>query len=336
MIDSFVLLIVGIFIVCFTAYDFFYTTLSFNGAGIMSKTTTGALSSFFLYLNRHTSSRAILKLSGLVHVLVSLLLWIGLLWVGLFLILSSSSTSIVHATSREPANLVNIFYFSGYTLSTLGMGDFVPAAKGWQVVVAIFSFSGFIFLTTGLSYLLNLTSAVLRKRSLSLYISNLGDSPEEIVANAYDGENFSRLTSRVSTLQEKINKHNQSHFAYPISHYFYSTTRTESLAITLTSFDEALTIIQHYVKKRGSVEDDIRPVREAIDSFLNTVQYGFMTKLEDQKGISPNIDKLRGHNISIKQSTSIDDELLGERRSLLSGFLKSSGWNWNDIYNQDT
>ncbi len=61
MVEFYLGLIAGVLLVGITAFDFFYTTLSFNGAGFINKNTTVALSSFFLLWHKHTSSRSISK-----------------------------------------------------------------------------------------------------------------------------------------------------------------------------------------------------------------------------------------------------------------------------------
>ncbi|MEX0646133.1 MAG: potassium channel family protein [Balneolaceae bacterium] len=331
MIDSPWILIAGAVIVIIITLDFFYTTLSFNGAGPVNKITTVGLSSFFLFLTRRLPGLGILRFSGLCNLLLSLILWVGLLWLGLFLMLVSDSTSVVHSTSGEPADIINKIYFSGYVLSTMGNGDYAPSGEGWEVIVAFFSFSGFIFLTTAISYLLNITSAVHHKRSLSLYISNLGKSPEEIIMNTYKNGKFSLLIERIPQLQEKLNKHSQNHFAYPVVHFFYSTSRNEALAVNMTNLDEALTIIQHSVERDSSVDYEILPLREAIDGFLDVVQYSFIQKLEEQTDASPDWNKLRKSGIKLTEPELPGGKLI-ERRALLAGFLKSSDWCWSDVY----
>lgn len=333
---SFIILVSGILLVTVTALDFFYTTLSFNGAGPINKAATATLSSFFLFLADVFSNRRILKFSGLSHILMSISLWVLLLWIGLFLILSSAESAVVHSSSRAPANLVNIFYFSGYVLSTLGNGEFIPASENWQLTVAFFSFSGLIFITTGISYLLNLASAILHKRTLALSISNLGASPEEIVTHTYGNGNFQILIDRLPDLQNKINKHNQHHFAYPISHYFYSISHEESLALNLSRLDEALTIIYYHTEKSVMVEKEISIIRQAIHSFLEVLQHSFFSELEDHEDITPDLEELKKQGVHlIGQLPERKKPALKKRRSLLAGFMRSSGWSWQDVYSQN-
>lgn len=218
-------------------------------------------------------------------------------------------------------------------LSTLGNGQYIPNSGTWQIIIAAFSFAGFIFITTAMTYLMNLTSAVIHKRELSLFISNLGVTPEEILFNSYNGTNFKRLTRLAPDLQQMINKHSQNHYAHPGVHYFYSIPRDQSLSVNLTNLDEAITLLETRVKNDTSIDEDLRPLRNAIDKFLRTIQHHFIKTSDLEIECKPDFQHLKQSGISI------DNELFKEirthkRRMLLSGLLQSSGWSWKDIYKQ--
>lgn len=299
----------------------------------MTKRTTNFVSGIFLSINNHTSTRTVLSFSGVIHILILAFLWIGLLWLGFFLILFSSDISVIHSISKESASLVNKIYFSGYILSTLGNGEFIPTSRSWQVTVALFSFSGFFFITTTISYLVNLNSVILHKRTLSLLISNLGESAEDIVINTYSKGNFSYLLRLIPRLQEEINELNQNHLAYPVSHYFTSISTQNSLPINLFNLDEALTIIKYQVDKEQSLENDIRPLRDAIKKFLTTIRNNFVTEIQDERKLSPNKQKFQDLGIPLADQSDIhkNTESIKERRYLFYGFFKSNGWNLKDI-----
>jgi len=327
-------LILGIAIVIITACDFFYTTVSFNGAGVVARNTSLALAAVFLWGNERTKHRKLFRYSGLTHILTLILLWIGLLWAGFFLLLMSDPGSVVEAGSGSRASALTKLYVSGYTLSTLGVGDYIPGTEGWQIIMAAFSFAGFIFITTAMTYLMSLTSAVIHKRNLSLFIANMGESPEEIIANSYDGESFPGLVNVAPTLREMINKHNQNHFAHPAVHYFYSTSRKESLSVNIANLDEALSIIFHLSEKPASVPHELRALRKAIDSYLDSIGHNFFTPIKDKINHTPDFQRLEEQQVTLPDTHAAEDYAasFSERRSLLAGLLQSSGWRWNDIY----
>lgn len=324
--------VAGIFLILIIAGDFFYTTLSFNGAGKLAHRVSSFVASLFLWLNQKTGTRSLFKFSGAVHVLILVMMWISLLWIGFFLLLLGDPFSVVDTSTGTPVNAINKLYFSGYVLSTLGNGQYIPGSVFWQIVVAIFSFAGFIFITTAMTYLMNLTSAVIHKRKLSLFISNLGNTPEVIISNSYNGVNFERLTRLASDLQQMINEHSQNHYAHPGVHYFYSLKHSESLSVNLTNLDEALTLLQLHVNTDKSVDQDLRPLRNAISAFLSTVQHHFIKSPSYEDVNNADIQFLKEKGLSVKDQ-NIEIETCNSRRMLLSGLLQSSGWSWTDIYN---
>src|SRR5690606_21164350 len=102
--------------------------------------------------------------------------WIILVWVGLFLVFTSNPEAIVNSDGIA-ANLWERLYFTGYVLSTLGMGNFYPTSPFFEILTSFFSFFGFIFFTSSITYFLSVSSALVKKRLLAKTINNLGKSP---------------------------------------------------------------------------------------------------------------------------------------------------------------
>tara|TARA_R110002124_G_scaffold126919_3_gene286768 strand:- start:195 stop:1202 length:1008 start_codon:yes stop_codon:yes gene_type:complete len=328
-------LLLGSLVTLVIAYDFFYTTLSFNGAGYISRLLSKLLSTFFLFLNSFILKRKVLRYSGVAHLLSLMGLWIGLLWFGFFLLLMSDPVSVLEASTKNPASPLTKVYVSGYTLSTLGVGDYIPGTKGWQVIMAAFSFVGFIFVTTTMTYLMNLANAVIHKRNVSLFISNMGASAEEIIANSYDGNSFTGLSSTAPLLREMINKHNQNHLAHPGVHYFYSSKKAESLSINIANLDEALSTIFHFYKEEEKSYSELYALRKAINAYLDSIRHRFYSAKEHQQPHIPDFKKIHGmnNNIQIIDPKNLDEfqSSISDRRNQLLGLLKSDGWSWQDV-----
>ncbi len=125
-------------------YDFFFTTLSGSGAGFISKFFS-SIANKFIQLGVKFFGRGMYSFSGLIINLQILAVWLLMAWVGLFLVYSSNPEAIINSEGRVAQNLERL-YFTGYTLSTLGMGDFKPTKASFQILTSYFSFFGFIFL----------------------------------------------------------------------------------------------------------------------------------------------------------------------------------------------
>jgi hypothetical protein len=117
-------------------------------------------------------------------------------------------------------------------------------------------------------------------------------------------------------------------------HYFYSTARDESLSINLANVDEAITILIHYVEPKKWREQDIAPLRDAINKFLATASHHYHLIPEEIAAYQPDIEYLKSRNIPLKehQAMSSSRAEMNERRSSLQGLLHSNGWSWSDVY----
>lgn len=329
------IMLAGILVVTLTVYDFFNTTLSSNGAGFMTHRVSHLIWQGFLRISRFRGKPQVLKSAGISVILTLIILWLGLLWLGLFLIFLSDDNSVVTSSKSVPASVLDKLYYSGYTLSTMGNGDFKPSSVAWQLVTAVFSFAGFIFITTAMTYVISVASAVIDKRSLSLFIANMGNSPQQILSNVWDGERLSGLTSVATELRQMINRHVQNHTAYSTLHFFHSGRQRNSIAINIAKLDEVLSIAT--VLFDPVIEEDqraLRPLRHALSAFLETLDDTFVRSAQEID-VLPDLSELKDKQIEVLTEPAIIDEKLGElkaRRKLLSGFLYNSGWSWKDIY----
>lgn len=197
-------LFLGIVVVFLTMYDFFFTTLSGGGAAFITRYVT-FISHKSLLVGVKLFGRRTFIFSGMVVNISVLFVWLTLVWFGLNLIYSSDPGSLVNDSIREANNWERL-YFTGYTLSTLGIGNFKPISPAFELLTSIFSVFGFIFFTTSMTYIISVSSAVIHKRSLALSIRNLGRTPEEMVYRLLNQDtSFSR--QNLALLQEKIERH---------------------------------------------------------------------------------------------------------------------------------
>ena len=328
-------LLAGILIVVLTVYDFFSTTLSSNGAGFMTHRVSHLIWQSFLRVSRLSDSPPVLKSAGISVILTLIILWLGLLWLGLFLILLGDYDSVVTAAKGLPASALDKLYYSGYVLSTMGNGDFKPGSTRWQLVTAVFSFAGFIFITTAMTYVISVASAIIDKRSLSLFIANMGDSPQELLTNAWDGESLSGLTSVATELRQMINRHVQNHRSYSTLHFFHSGRKRSSIAINIVKLDEALSIA--LLLFDPGIEKDqraLRPLRNALSMYLDTLDKTFVQSAQEID-VLPDLSDLKGEQMEVLTDSAAIKEKWSEltpRRKLLAGFLYNNGWNWEDVY----
>lgn len=318
------LLSIGLLLLVLIIYDFFFTTLSGSGAGFISKSVAS-----FSYVTTRLSSkifgRKVFDYSGMIVNLGVLFVWILLVWLGLFLVYSYDPSGITNSDSR-PANWVERLYYTGYVLSTLGLGNFKPTTPFLEIMTSIFSFFGFIFFTSSMTYLISVSSAVIRKRTLSRSISNLGKNSEE-VAEKLSKVNSSYQDQQLLSLQEKIDNHLVSHQAYPVVHFFSHSNPDNCFSTNFARLDEALSIILNPEndKEKEVGKEELQLLRSTMTNLLIHLHENFSASLPKPEN--------RGKERSANSGNLSQEQLSNpeERRELLSSLLRNEGFSWQSI-----
>ena len=318
-------LVLGILILLVTFYDFFYTTLSASGAAFITKYFSMFLHRFLLGTAK-ILGRKVFSLSGVWINLPMLFLWLLLFWIGLFFVFSYNPEGIVSSTGKV-ASAVERFYFTGYVFSTMGLGNFKPITPFFEVLTSIFSFLGFIVITTSMTYFISVSSAVIEKRSISLLIRNIGKNPQEVLDNLLETKPPLR-GQQFSTLQQFIDKHSNNHQSFPVIHFYNTPKLDSSLSINLTVMDEALSIILNS-EKLNELHSEIQPLRKSITNFLDHVQEKFNIKLDS----APTV-KWQDLNLTsdVLQEGEFSQNELASRRKILGGLLKGENYGWKEVY----
>lgn len=165
-------------------------------------------------------SRIYFSFVGTTILVTIIVMWTFLLWAGWSLFFLIDPGSVVLAETGKPAELLEVFYFTGYTLITLGNGEYRPEGAFWQLATLAAATTGFFVITLSITFLLSVLPAVVEKRQLSSYLASLGMSPKEILTAHWDKENCQRLTRHLSNVNDSLSRVAQQHLAYPVLHYF--------------------------------------------------------------------------------------------------------------------
>ncbi|WP_373057566.1 ion channel [Zunongwangia sp. H14] len=317
-------LIIGAVLLILVVYDFFFTTLSGSGAGLITK----PVSKFTYKISRLIAGifgRKVYNFSGLAVNLVVLVVWVLMVWLGLFLLYSSNPSGIVDSKGVVATDWERL-YFTGYTISTLGMGNFKPVTVLFEIFTSCFSFFGFIFFTSSMTYLLSVSSALINKRSLALSVQNLGKDPQDIAEKILK-MNTAYSYQQFLTLQEKIDRHAVNHQAYPVLHFYSHKDSEVCLSINLTRLDEALNILLSS-PEAGDLRRELQPLRIAITRFLKHINENYLH-------VSSSEEKTVKSYPFPYQTTGVEEESLDKRRNILLALLKSESFTWDDVTGQN-
>lgn len=307
----------GLLLLVLIIYDFFFTTLSGSGAGLISK-KVASFSYRSLRQFSGSTNRKVFEYSGMIVNLSVLFVWIVLVWLGLFLVFSYDPAGVTNSSST-PANWTERLYFTGYILSTLGLGNFKPVTPFFEIVTGIFSFFGFIFFTSSMTYLISVSSAVIRKRTLSRSISTLGKNPSEIADKL---KNFqpSYRDQQILSLQQQITSHLVSHQAYPVVHFFSHKNPENCFNLNFVRLDEAITILLQENRENisgATGKDEMQLLRSTMSDLLTHMKEHFSDSLPKPH------DEIRIDHVK--------DAGLDQRRKLLLSMLKSEKFDWEYV-----
>jgi hypothetical protein len=120
--------------------------------------------SLLLSINKRMGRRKVLEIGGAV-ILVSILInWLLLIWLSASLLFISQPDSLMNVETNSPTTVVNKIFYTGYTLSTLGLGDMEPEGNFWDILTAILSFTGLILISIAITYLIPVVSAEIARK----------------------------------------------------------------------------------------------------------------------------------------------------------------------------
>lgn len=333
---NYLLLILGVVIFVVTINDLISTTFSPNGAGFFTTVITQSIYALFRKMCLKFKWMNLFEKVGIIIIVLIILFWYLSIWLGSSLIFSADSTSVVESQNQEYATTLEQFYYTGFTLTTLGVGDFKASSDGWRIFTVFLSLTGFILITTGISYMIPALSAVVEKRKLGSYVSILGTSPQAILEHHWQ-DDFNVLESHFVTLTEMIIKHNQQMLAYPVIYCFYTTNSRKAAVLNIARLDEALSIILKLVpdEKRPS-RQSMNPLRNAITDFIQ-IQQKYFTHLEAGEPGLPEVNQLLEAGIPLKDNYADLPEAyqdLRERRTELRILLRDQGRDFHNIYDE--
>jgi hypothetical protein len=258
------------------------------------------------------------------------LLWAVLLWAGWVVLYSADPGSLLRTQTHTPASLADRIYFTGYSLVTLGNGDFSPQGSPWEIATALASLSGLLVLSLSVTYLLAVVQAVVAKRSFASQVWALGHSGEELVLRAWNGTGFPSVELQIVSLTEQLGHVTEQHQAYPMLHYYHDSRLPQSVATAIAILDDALTTWMRIVAR------DARPApivleggRATVREFLETLRSAYIDRAtEDPPPLG--LARLRdgGVPLSNEDPTRDGDPALSAHRRLILGFLQAERRGW--------
>lgn len=316
----------GVALLVLVAYDVISTTLSVGTGG---GPLTSRLGAGWWHVARRLATRPdspIIVSAGPVMVLMTIGVWLGLLWAGWTLVFAADPEAVLSSTTRQPAPGWSRVYFAGFTVFTLGVGDFVPNGQPWEVLTAVAVMSGLGITTLAVTYLVPVVGAVTDRRVQANTIAGMGATPQDIVLSGLRDRRFPFFDHRLQALSDSLLQTAERHLAYPVLHYFHSRQRHVDLRTQAYLLGEAVTLLQH------GVTEDVRPHPAVLDGLRHAISQlilrGTDEPADDGTPALPELGPLREAGIPTVDDDAFERSVadLADHRRRLARFASESLW----------
>ena len=319
-----IFLILGLLVTILTFWDFFHTTISGNGFGPISLRINKLLARIIL----HARSKLLFHYSGFIHVLVYIFSLFLLLLLGSFLVFLGNGEMVIHEDTQLPATPVQRFYYICYLLSTAGFGKFVPGNATSDFFSSIYSFLGFILLTTSVTYLISVINSVLVKKELALYISGLGENISDLYHYFTVRKDSQLLIGEKGYLRQMINKCTSNLNTFPILCYFITRHQRYALILQLARLYEILL----FLKTRNDTKNEdnaiiLKSMLKTIENFLKQEEGSSFIFDHDKTGLKKLRLFWKKHTGEYLEETPFDPQM--------NHALQKAGWDWEDVYRNE-
>lgn len=324
-------LLAGGAILLLSTADLLWTTLSLRGAGPVSSILMRLVWESFRLCSRGPLRKA-MAAAGVATLVVTLVSWVVLAWLGWLLIFSSDPGSIVASSTKAPADAAERVYFVGFVLSTLGVGDYVPDRPVWQVVTPVAAVHGLMVMTIAITYLVGALSAGVTVRQLAAHVDAIGSSPQSMLLTGWNGRDFGSLASHLTSITPTLLQASQMYLAYPVLHYFYSEKADAAPSVAIARLEEALSLLEHGLEPRHEPDRSLlRPPRRAIDAFLDKVGHRYANN--EPPPAAPSLQPLRDGGLATVDQARFDRvlETRAAPRRILHAMVRDNGWEWGRV-----
>ena len=326
---NWIFFVVGGALLTLVVVDMLWTTLWPDGG---SAPVSARLSNvLWRGIRRTGSSRStIVSLAGPIVLTATLVTWVSMLWVGWTLVFAGGENSLRDTSDGSSVTWPGRFYYVGYSMFTMGNGDFAPVGGFWQVLTGLTTASGMLLVTLGVSYVLSVLGAVAQKRSFAGTVKGLGTSGAALVRAGWNGRDLHDLDLPLSALAADASSLADKHKTYPILHYYHSSSAQNASALAVATLDDALTLIRYGIADRTLYNAAVvENTRSSVGSYLATLHEAFI-EAADQTPPPPSLRSVREAGIPTVDDTEFADSLraLDDRRRRLLGVVQADAWTW--------
>lgn len=192
--------------------------------------------------------RRVLALGGPLLLPLTVALWAGELVAAFSLVyLPLVDTLALSQPAEGPATWVTALYYSGYSATTLGVGDVMATTTPLRLLGVLEAALGFSLFSVAVTYLLSVYGALTRTTSLARGIARFvrradGGDAVDLLVRVHDTGTQDQLTRWLSQTSFDLQRVIQGQAQYPLLHYFHMLDDESALPLTLPDLLETVTL----------------------------------------------------------------------------------------------
>ncbi|MBD3675665.1 MAG: two pore domain potassium channel family protein [Planctomycetaceae bacterium] len=321
--------VIGGLVVLALTVDAVVTTLLLSGAGFLSKYLTRFIGRCCMSREREFIS----KNASVFALLATFVLWSLLLLAGWALIFCGSSEAVIESENKDPADLLSRIYFAGFTITTLGTGNYIPNGPLWQLLSVVAAANGFFIVTICVTYTFSVLTALNERRSIGVAIGHLGHTPVDLLKYALDAESRQLISNQLQDLTLRLQLASVKTDAYPVIEYTHVPDRQHSFAIGVAKLGEACLLSEQLMPSAQSFPKVITdPLWKAV--YLITGE----TNSNGEESADYSAQLLMPYFDQLDAQMNCEEKLkmppTSEKRDRLSAWLAWHHRDWNDVYGE--
>ncbi len=163
---------------------------------------------------------------------------------------------------------IEALYFSGITLTTLGYGDISPRSTAMRLTALSEASAGFAFISLAVTYLLTVTNALERKRTVALsfyHQAEQGADAAGFLIHHFRRGEFQGLENIFATAARDLQSLLESHVEHPVIHYFHPVEVHKSLPRMLFLVLEIRSVMKCCLDRDSYASIRVHPEAETLE-----------------------------------------------------------------------
>ena len=324
--------ILGVLVVLCVAQDVFQTVLfPASGRGVLRKPLQSAVWRVFrrsALWARGSAQRSVLAYCGPTQIAVLISVWFLLLIVGWALIYQPAlGSGIASGSGHTDTGWATALYYSGFLITTLGTGDYVPTNALWRILAIVETASGFVTISMVITYFLNVYGNLTTRNAFALGVYHRTaqtDDAARFVANLVDDADLPDARGYMSDTASVLRRVLQSHRSYPVLRYFHYRNTYYALPRMLLTLLDARSLVvsaidqQRYAGIAASTAlDELDQAADALLTELIPHAHAASITDADRERWTERFDNalhvLRRHSISVDDSAAALHRYLADR-----------------------